>query len=394
MSTDQIGIILVISCVVAIICRRLSLPYTVGLVTAGIALALLGGMEKLELTPHLIFEILLPPLLFEAALHLKWEPFRRNLPVSLSLAFPGTILTAAIVAVGMHFALHWSWLASGLFGALISATDPVSVIAAFKELKVEPRLALLVESESLLNDGAAAVGFAILVALAEGASLGLGSVLEKVLWMVAGGIAVGAVVSGACLLLAGQSQDALVEIALTTIAAYGSFLAAEHLHMSGVLAAVTAGLMIGNIGRRGVILGRERVLAFWEYAAFLANSVVFILIGGDAAHQRHGLLGVVPALAILLVLIGQALAVYPFSALFARTSLRLSMPYQHVMVWGGLRGAISLALALSIPDSLPEKHAIIAAAFAVVAFSIYAQGLTMPWLIRRLNLSQIAAAST
>lgn len=390
MSASQIGLILLVACVVAMLSRRLQLPYSVGLVAAGIGLAFLGGPINLALTPELVFTVLLPPLIFEAALQLKWQPFRRNLLVSLTLAFPGVLLTGAIVAIGMHFIVGWSWLGASLFGALIAATDPVSVIAAFKEMKVEHRLSLLVESESLLNDGAAAVAFAVLVSIARGSDLQTVAVVGSLLWMVVGGVIVGVSVSGALLLLAGRTEDHLVEITLTTIAAYGSFLFAEHFQMSGVLASLAAGLVIGNVGWMGSIsnAGRAHVLSFWEYAAFLANSVVFILIGGHEANQAAQLFTFSAVVAIGLVLVGRIATIYPLCALFAASHLKIDARYQHVLVWGGLRGALALALALAIPDTVSEKGTIIPAAFAVVAFSLFAQGLTMPWLIRRLRLKQ------
>src|SRR5262249_20092044 len=162
-------------------------------------------------------------------------------------------------------------LGSALFGALIAATDPVSVVAAFKEMEVEPRLSLLVESESLLNDGAAAVAFAILVSIAHGAEVQGSVVAGSLLWMVFGGVAGGILVAGAALLVVGRTDDHLVEITLTTIAAYGSFLLAEHFHMSGVLAALAAGLVVGNVGWTGWMgwsisgSGREHVISFWDY---------------------------------------------------------------------------------------------------------------------------------
>jgi CPA1 family monovalent cation:H+ antiporter len=349
---------------------------------------------NLSVAPDLIYTVLLPPLIFEAALQLKWRPFCKDLPVTATLAFPGVLLTGAIIAAGMHMIAGWDWLGSALFGALIAATDPVSVVAAFKEMKVEPRLSLLVESESLLNDGAAAVGFAILVSIAHGAGLNGSLVASSLIWMVFGGLTVGMLVAGAALLVAGRTDDHLVEITLTTIAAYGSFLLAEHFHMSGVLAALAAGLVVRNVGWTGLmgpfisVSGREHVISFWEYAAFLSNSVVFILIGGHEASQVGRLFSPATALAIGLVLIGRIAAVYTLCALFARSALRVEKRYQHVLVWGGLRGALGLALALAVPDSIPEKSNLIIAAFAVVAFSIFAQGLTMPRLIRALDLTR------
>jgi len=397
MSVSELGLILIVACVVAIVSRRLRLPYSVGLVAAGVCLAALGGSVNVAVTPHLIYTVLLPPLIFEAALKLKWRPFRDDLPVTATLAFPGVLAAGAIIAIGVHLMAGWGWLGSALFGALIAATDPVAVIAAFKEMKIESRLSLLVESESLLNDGAAAVAFAILVSITHGAGVEGVAIVGLVVWMVFGGVAIGIVVAGAALLVAGRTDDHLVEITLTTIAAYGSFLLAEHFHTSGVLAALTAGLVVGNVGWMGWMgwmgcsisaSGREHLRSFWEYAAFLANSIVFILIGGHEASQASRLFTPAAAVAIGLVLIGRIAAVYPLCAAFARSPLKVDLRHQHVLVWGGLRGALALALALAVPDSVPEKSAIIIAAFAVVAFSIFAQGLTMPWLIRVLGLTR------
>jgi CPA1 family monovalent cation:H+ antiporter len=202
-------------------------------------------------------------------------------------------------------------------------------------------------------------------------------------------------VAGVVLLLAGRTEDHLVEITLTTIVAYGSFLLAEHFAMSGVLASLSAGLVVGNVGWRGAISehGRGHVLAFWEYIAFLANSVVFIAIGIEEAHQSVRLFSYASAIAIVLVLIGRALAIYPLCTVFLLTRLRIDTRYQHVLVWGGLRGALGLALALSLPADLRERQQIIVAAFAVVAFSIFVQGLSMPWLIEHFSLRRHAKAS-
>jgi CPA1 family monovalent cation:H+ antiporter len=383
-----LGLVLLTASLVAIASRRFGLPYSAGLVFAGIVLALLPIGIELPLTRDLIFSVFLPPLVFEAALQLEWAPFRRDLPVTTVLAFPGVAIAAAVVAWGMHVVVHWSWTGAALFGVLIAATDPVSVIAAFKEMKVDRRLRLVVESESLLNDGAAAVGFGVLAGITAGGAITPWAIGEALAWTIAGGIVAGAAVAACLLLVAGRTEDHLVEITLTTIAAYGSFLLAEHFGASGVLASLTAGLLVRNIGWGSAISesGRSHVLAFWEYAAFLANSFVFILIGEQEAHQPIGLVAAAAASAVMLVLAGRVLAVYPLCALFSRTSLRIDLRYQHVLVWGGLRGALALALALALPTNVPERGEIVVVCFAVVAFSIFAQGLTMPWLIRRLGL--------
>src|SRR4051794_16365454 len=158
-SLAPIGTLLLIACLIAMVSRRLGLPYIVGLVVAGFLVALLPNGPELPLSRELLFNVLLPPLVFEAALQLDWRSFRRELPLTLVLAFAGVAIASAIVAAGMHYAVGWSWIGAALFGVLIAATDPVSVIAAFREMRVEPRVAMIVESESLLNDGVAALGF-------------------------------------------------------------------------------------------------------------------------------------------------------------------------------------------------------------------------------------------
>jgi CPA1 family monovalent cation:H+ antiporter len=367
------------------------LPYSAGLVAAGVIIAVIPNTPQLPLSTRLIFDIFLPPLVFEAALQLEWRSFRRELPVTLLLSFIGVPVAAAAVAIGMHLLLGWTWIGASLFGVLIAATDPVAVIAAFKEMNAEKRLGMMVESESLLNDGVAAVAFVVLASSANGAALEAGGIVTALLWSVFGALLIGSLVSGAMLLLAGRTNDHLVEITLTAIAAYSAFLIAENFHASGVLASLTAGLIVGNVGWLGAISddGRDHILSAWAFFAFLANSFVFILIGMQEASQPIGLLGLVPAgVAILLVLGGRALAVYPLSAVFNGSRLKLPTSYKHVLFWGGLRGALALALALAVPESVPERAAIIITAFIVVAFSIFAQGLTMPRLIRRFGVVQ------
>jgi CPA1 family monovalent cation:H+ antiporter len=386
LSILTLGLILLTASLVAMLSRRMRLPYSAGLVAAGIGLGFVPGGLDVPLSRDLIFLVVLPPLIFEAALQIEWAPFRRELRTTLLLAFPGVAIAAAVAAVGLHLIVGWGWAGAGLFGVLIAATDPVSVIAAFKELKVEPRLSLLVESESLLNDGAAAVGFVVLTGLAGGAAASAPAIALSLITTVAGGIVAGLVVAGLVLAIAGRTDDHLVEITLTTIVAYGSFLLAEYFGVSGVLATLTAGLMVGNIGWRSAISegGRGHVLAFWQYAAFLANSFVFIAIGTHEARQDFARYWPIAAVAIVVVLAGRALSVYPLCALLAWTPLRVPGKYQHVLFWGGLRGALALALAL--PDNIPERPVIVVTAFAVVAFSVFAQGIAMPWWIRWLGI--------
>lgn len=383
----SLGILLLIACLIAMLSRRLGLPYIVGLVVAGFLIGLLPYAPKLPLSRDLIFNVLLPPLVFEAALQLEWRRFRNELPLTLTLAFVGVGFATAVVAAGMHYVMGWSLIGAALFGVLIAATDPVSVIAAFREMGCAPRVSMVVESESLLNDGVAAVGFALLSAIALGASPDAGAIVPAFIWTLVGGVVIGVAVSAAILIIVGRTDDPLIEIALTTVAAYGSFLIAERCHASGIISSLSAGLLIGSFGSRFLSdEGRARVSHAWDFFAFLANSMVFILIGLNVAHQPLGALGMAAVVAIILSLAGRGLSIYPLAALFRFSRWRLPSTFQHTLFWGGLRGALALALALAVPDSVPERGVIILTTFVVVAFSILVQGLTMPWLIQRLGL--------
>lgn len=384
---ERAALLLLIAAVVAILTQRFRLPYSVGLVAAGIVLAFLPFSPQINLTKTLLFTVLLPPLIFEAAFSLEWRQLLADLPLVLVLATVGVVLSAAVTTAGMHFLSNWPWTSSLVFGALISATDPVSVIATFKGARVRGRLRLLVESESLFNDGTAAVLFAICVAAATGSPPTPRQVSWTLLVMIVGSLVCGAVVAYAALFLAGRTEDHLVEITFTTVAAYGSFLLAEHLHLSGVLATLVAGLILGNVRTMKYIpeADREAITAFWDYAAFVANSFIFLLIGMRVARQhfREGWYSV--AIAIVLVLLSRAIAVYPCCSLFFGSTLRVSMRRQHVLFWGGLRGALALALALSLPPEVPQRESVIGVSFAVVAFSIFAQGLTLKPMLRRFD---------
>jgi len=377
-------LLLLIAAVVAMLTRRLRLPYSVGLVAAGIILAILPFAPNVSLTKDLIFTALLPPLLFEAAFYIHWEQLRRDFSVIVVLATLGVLLSACVTAIGMHYLAHWQWLAALLLGVLIAATDPVSVIATFKEAKAHGRLLVLIEAESLLNDGTAAVAFGVVAAMASGHQLKSLEITVILLRTIGGGILCGGAVALGALLLTGRTDDHLVEITFTTIAAYGSFLLADHFGMSGVLATITAGLIMGNFKSFGTISdrGKEAVQSFWEYAAFVANSLVFLLIGMHEADHNFVAIWLPAAIAITLVTLGRAVAIYPCCLMFSRSSLRVARKHQHVLFWGGLRGALALALALGLPPEVPRREEIIAVSFAVVAFSVFVQGLTIRPLLR------------
>ena len=396
--TNTVGL-LIAAILVALIARRVHLPYTVGLVIAGVGLAFAPLRTGAVLTHDFIFDVILPPLLFEAAINIRWRELRRDAVPVLTLAIVGTVIAAAVIAAGMAFGVGWPIGSAVMFGVLIAATDPVAVIAMFKDLGIEGRLRLLVESESLFNDGVAAVLFTLALGWAQPSGNGPlhpSEVAETFILTVGGGVLVGLVTAGIALVVAGRTADPLVWGTLTTVIAYGSFLLAEHFQFSGVLATVIAGLLTGN---RGFLVSnqtqaqphREFVLELWTFIAFIANSLVFLLIGLTIAGIPFDRAGwAVLVFMIALVLFSRALTVYPLCLVFGRSKWAISRSEQHVLWWGGLRGALGLALALSLPSSLPFRNEIVIGTFGVVAFSVVVQGLSMPLLLRALKFASKA----
>jgi len=384
---ETIEFLLLVAAIVAMVARRFRLPYSVGLIVAGIALSLLPGLPQIELSRELIFTVLLPPLIFEAALYIHWQDLRKDFLLILAMASVGVLISACVTTLGLRYFVNWEWPGALLFGMLIAATDPVSVIATFKESGIRGRFRFLIEAESLFNDGTAAAAFTIAIAFVSGRNITPVEIAKASLLTVGGGIACGAAVAAAILLLAGRTTDHLVETMLTTVGAYGSFLVAEHFQFSGVLATLTAGLLLGNVGPLGAVSekGKETINSFWEYTAFVANSLIFLLIGMNGTKENILLIWRTALAAILLVMVGRAAAVYLTLFPFAHSSLKVSIRHQHVLVWGGLRGALPLALVLGLPTTIPRREEMVTVTFAVVAFSVFVQGLTVVPLMRRLG---------
>jgi CPA1 family monovalent cation:H+ antiporter len=394
--------LLLIAALVAIFVRRYRLPYTVGLVGIGLMISAIYP-EPLPglISPDIILALLVPPLIFEAAFHLRLEDLRRDLGFILLLAVPGVILTTLVVGglisvanIGIRIELAM------VFGALIAATDPVAVVALFRRLGVPKRLQVLLEGESLFNDGTAIVLFNIMLAIA-GIAIHGDSTLSADSWpglwiaeflkVAGGGVLTGVVLGMFASQIIGRIDDPLVETTLTTVLAFGSYLVGEYvLGVSGVLAVVAAGIVNGNVGPRGMsATTRVVVFNFWEYAAFLANSFIFLLIG--LAIDIADLLNNLPAIgiAILAVLFSRALGIYGFS-IFNR---EVPAKWKHILYWGGLRGAIALALALTLPVNvesglLAEVTMLRNMAFGVVLFTLLIQGISMDWVVKRLKLVQ------
>ena len=376
--------LLLVSTIVAVIGRRFRIPYTVGLVLAGLALSLRGPID-VDFSPKLFLSLFLPPLLFEAAFHLNFEELRRNLSTVVLLAVPGVLLNmfmvGAVVSLGGDLTLPIALV----FGSLIAATDPVAVVGIFRKLGAPKRLEVLLEGESLLNDGTAIVIYTLTLGFIASGEFSLLNSLPDFVRIAGGGLVVGLVFGWMFASLTTRIDDHLVETTLTTVLAFGSFLVAEDLlHVSGVLAVVTAGIVSGNVGPRGMSpTTRIVVFNFWEYAAFLANSAVFLLIGLQLdlpalINSWQSILWAIGA-----VLVSRAVVVYLIS--YLGRSIPLS--WRHVLFWGGLRGGIALTLALSLPPDLePQRQTVILMTFGVVLFSIVGQGFSMDRLLLRLKL--------
>ncbi len=391
--TETLAIILlVIVSIVALVVSRLRIPYSVALVVVGLILSFQREL-KVEVTPQLILALFIPPIAFEAAFNLEMDRFLENLRLILALAVGGTLIGA--VAVGGLVALFGGTLPLAqalVFGALISATDPVAVISLFKANHVAQRLSILMDSESLLNDGTAIVLFNIaLVAALTGGFDPLGGVLDFVRVSI-GGVVIGGLLGWGVASLLSHIDDPLVETTVTTCLAFGAYLLAERFQTSGVLAVVVAGLIVGHTAERSMSpTTRIAVSGFWSTLSFVANSLVFLLIGLTInITQLTGQLGLI-ALAVVAVLLSRAIIVYGIGALTRRTDDSAPMAWQHVIFWGGLRGAVSLALALSLPAALSQRAELQAMTFGVVLFTLLVQATTMPPLLRRLGLGQRSA---
>jgi CPA1 family monovalent cation:H+ antiporter len=383
-----LGALLIVS-FVAVAVRRFRVPSTVVLVLVGIALSF-GTSQPIELTSDIILFFFLPPLLFEAAFHLDLRRLQRDTPTIALLATVGvllsTIIVGGIVSIGTGLPLGVALV----FGSLIAATDPVSVVAIFRKLGAPKRLEVLLEGESLFNDGTAIVLFGLAL---EALLIGEFNIIDGLLGFIlvsGGGIIVGLGLGWVASRMIALVDDHLIGTTLTTVLAFGSYLVAEQLHLSGVLAVVAAGLIAGSIGERGMSpTTRIAVFNFWEYVTFLVNSAIFLMIGLQievSALWENRVLGL---WAIFAVLVARAISIYGL------TSLRRSIPskWRHVLFWGGLRGAIALALTLSLPTALREHRSTLTLmTFSVVLFTLLVQGISMEGLLRRLGLITVSDA--
>lgn len=387
---EIVVILLFIASIVGIAARRFRVPYTLGLVVIGLLITLFPQVD-IAIQPTLIFALLIPPIIFEGAFHLNINNLRRDIVPILIFAIPGVILTMLIVGALVSWGTGIPIIYTFVFGAIVAAIDPVAVIALFRNIGVPKRLQVLLEGESLLNDGTSIVLYGLVLSIAITASeFNLFNSFIDFTRIAGGGIIIGLVLGGLISQIIDRIDDYLIETTLTTILAYGSFLIAEEVfHVSGVLAVVGAGLIAGNIGPAGMSPTTRIVLFnFWEYAAFLANSFIFLLIGLQIELSSLFASWEVIAIAIIAVIIARAVTIYSL----AWIGRGIPYSWQHILNWGGLRGAISLALALSLPLVLGDaRNQLQVMTFGVVIFTLLVQGLTIGPLVRRLGIDERSA---
>ncbi|MEO0349228.1 MAG: sodium:proton antiporter [Cyanobacteria bacterium P01_A01_bin.15] len=391
----QFLLVLSVSLGVATLSRVVSwlrnIPYTLLLLLVGLGLAVLD-VRLVNLSPELILFIFLPPLLFEAAWNIKWDNLKRDWVPIVLYAVIGVVICIGGLFWGLSNVAGVSLATALLVGASLSATDPVSVVALFRELGVNKRLTTLMEGESLFNDGVAVVAFNILLGIALGVEqFDISVTVAQFLLFTGIGVSVGALIGFGISFLTQRFDLPLVEQSLTLVSAYGTYIVAEELGGSGVIAVVTTALILGNFGSRIGMNPRTRLVVseFWEFLAFFVNSIVFLLIGDQVRFSSLSNYTDSIAIAIATMLLARLISVFGlsfFSNMVTADNEDIRWQEQTVLWWGGLRGSVSVALALSVPAALAEREEIIATVFGVMLFTLLVQGLTAKPLLETLNL--------
>lgn len=397
----QISMLLAGAVLVGMLAQRINIPVTVVLALAGmfvvqvapdLALAQLVTGEGLK---ELLVNLFLPILIFEAALGLSTREFMRNLVAITALATVALVISAALVGVGLSLLLGMPILVALLFGALISATDPVAVVAIFREVGVPKRLLTIVEGESLLNDGVAIVAYEILLVGALGGSLTVAGASGEFVFVCAIGVLIGAAIGTAAVMLMPFLQR-LPAAAMSVAVAYGSFVLADGIvGASGVMATVAAGIAMGGMmeSRAGESV-RDLLRELWESLGFIANALLFLLIGLALDFQliKDNLAAI--GIGLAAVLISRPLAVIPLMTLLERLAHvpKVGQRNSAVVVWGGLRGGVALALALALPLELAERNQIIAMTGGVVLATLVVNATTIAFVVHFLGLDKPSQA--
>lgn len=393
----QASVLLAAAVLLGVLARRVRLQLTVVLAAVGFLAGWLGeplGVENPlrgeEFEEVLVF-LFLPVLIFAAALGISTRAFFRNLGPILVLAIVAFMVSAVLVGFALNLGLGISLTAALLFGALISATDPVAVVAVFRQLGVPERLLTIVEGESMLNDGVAIVLFNILLVAALGGEASVFGGIVEFFFVFFGGAAIGAAVGFVAALVL-PWLDRLAAAALSVAVAYGGFVLADDvLGFSGVMATVAAGLVLGGLApSRASAEVREAWDELWESLDYVANALLFLLIGlaidPDLILENLGAI----ALAIVVVLVSRAVAVVPLVSALERFAgiPPVGRRNEAVLIWGGLRGGVALALALALPEALPQRETFIAMTGGVVLATLLLNATTISWLVHRLGLDE------
>ncbi|MBW4606295.1 MAG: sodium:proton antiporter [Hassallia sp. WJT32-NPBG1] len=386
-------ILLVLATGVALLSRRLRIPYVTGLVLAGLPITELLS-RRIGLDPTLVLNLFLPILIFEAGINTDVSRLRSTFKPIALLAGPGAVLSSAIVAVLLKFGLALAWIPALFVGVILANTDTVSMIAVFKEIPVPSRLSTIVEGETLFNDAAALVSFNLILQVYSTGSLTLLEGIQQLLFISLGGCLVGLVLGYLSIPVFARLDDPLSSLLLTVAVALGTFQVGQFLGVSGAVAVVIAGLIFGNFGISGNTSASSRItlLSFWEYASFTVNTFIFLLIGVEI--NLLTLWRTLPAilLAVLAYQVGRVLTVYPLLAGIRWIDRPIPLRWQHLLFFGNIKGSLSMALALSLPTTLPGREYLIALVFGSVLVSLVGQGLSLPWVVKRLKLSKFSEA--
>lgn len=395
----QILVLLAVSMAVIAIAKKFNQPYSIALVLTGLLLGLarvpfLEAAESFITQSHvfqaIIISLFLPILLGDATLKLPFSHLKEQSRPVLALAFGGTLLSFLLIAFASYYLLGLPLAVAFTFGALMSATDPISVISIFKSLGVPKQVVTIIEGESLFNDGIAVVLFQIssvyLLTYLEMGWAGAGSGLLLFLQFALGGMAVGAVLGFAFSQLIRFYDDYPLEIAFSMLLFFGSYFIAEHFHVSGVIAVVVAGLIFGSYGARIGMSDKTfmNIHSFWDVITLIANSLIFLMIGLEIRNINFADKWGMIAAAVILVLLGRTIALYA-SVFFLKDFPRA---WKSVLNWGGLKGSLSIALALSLPQDFAGRDDVLVLTFSIVLFSLLVQGLTIKPLVVKLGLSR------
>ncbi len=407
MELVRVVLVLVAICVLlAVLARKAGLPYAVVLIVAGGALAFLPGMPRVALNPEVALAFFLPPLLQASAYRTDWRAFRANLRPILLLAVGCVFFTTAVIAVVARLLVpELPWAAAIALGAILAPPDAVAAAAVLQRLRLPRRLVTVLEGESLINDASALVLYRLAI-VAAAASVSAWQAAGQFALVAAGGLLVGFLVAKATLWLLARLDDTLIETAVSFLAAYAAFLLSEEILVSGVIAVVVVGIVLGQNQHR-VMSAKTRLEArsVWQFVEFMLASIIFILIGLQlndilsrlSAHRAADLAWI--ALLVSLALIASRfLWVYPATYL-ARLipAVRRADPpppwqLPFVISWAGMRGVVSLAAAIALPADFPGRDLIVFLAFCAIAATLIFQGLTLEWVIKRLGLQQAAHA--